>query len=896
MFSALLGLGFGAFGLYAASPMGSDTSAWQIDTVFVLLATLGGCQFLSILAVYISSFYRNSVWVSILLFLHGILVAADCLLTVFLFSTTVRSQVYKLADSTREQELRFFASRHATVGLDGFDKWQIWTIGGAFFFQLLVYMYAIAFRLLKVRERRSRLHASAPKTADSGLSAAMNRVGATPDSVVSEEAGVASSDSRAGSPVAEGTGPTPTAAIVPDQSSEGSVKADTTAAVQPGVPQRTGSADASRSSGTSGAKVGVGLFFATRPMGGLQVSQFVDGGPAQRSGLIREGDVITGVDGVDVFGLPQSDLAKYLLGEPGTPVRITFQRPQAGQSYEVALERGAPSIATQSTGRAGVGLSVITASDGQLVVSALVPGGSAAKSGSVQAGDAVVAVDGVSVLNQPEAIFQRLILGAPGSMVRLTLQRGDQRHVAQLERQDTVTQDASQAGDIAITLKPAFEGALYVVEVRATDAQSGGVEVGDCLHTVDGASVYRRPLPEVRAMLRGPVGTSVRMGFRKGTADSLHEVLLARRPMADSAEQADQPGATAVGAATAAIAPQQQEQQQPADTVDDDTLEQQRRYQQELIEQQRELQKQLEELQAAGQVQLLQLQHSLEVEQANNTAGQPALQQRPSLSPQPSIIQPASVNLPGAQPEPVQAEPASRLYGVGIYFNPDPYGGLAVLSFVPGGPAQRSGQIVPGDVIASVDDDNVYGKPLSELAKYLLGPKGSQVVLGFQRSDDPSKRVRRVNIIRGASEEDRKVPPANSGSGQPHQPLVSQDAVSIPMQHIAAQQGPQVASNVVESSMGVGQFNRWHAALQPLGLVLEQSRDGLSVSNIVEGGPVWLTQAVESGDVILAVNGADVVSAEPTAGLARQPVRMSVRKRRGGRVVHLVVQRGAVMV
>jgi hypothetical protein len=42
--------------------------------------------------------------------------------------------------------------------------------------------------------------------------------------------------------------------------------------------------------------------------------------------------------------------------------------------------------------------------------------------------------------------------------------------------------------------KPAFEGGLYVVRC---DAPVLGVNTGDCLHTVDQANVFRRPLSEV---------------------------------------------------------------------------------------------------------------------------------------------------------------------------------------------------------------------------------------------------------------------------------------------------------------------------------------------------------------------------------------------------------------
>jgi hypothetical protein len=47
---------------------------------------------------------------------------------------------------------------------------------------------------------------------------------------------------------------------------------------------------------------------------------------------------------------------------------------------------------------------------------------------------------------------------------------------------------------VPIEFKPAFEGGLYVVR---SDASLIGVNTGDCLHTVEQANVFRRPLTEV---------------------------------------------------------------------------------------------------------------------------------------------------------------------------------------------------------------------------------------------------------------------------------------------------------------------------------------------------------------------------------------------------------------
>lgn len=81
-----------------------------------------------------------------------------------------------------------------------------------------------------------------------------------------------------------------------------------------------------------------------------------------------------------------------------------------------------------------------------------------------------------------------------------------------------------------------------------------------------------------------------------------------------------------------------------------------------------------------------------------------------------------------------------KLFGVGIFFATDANGGQVVRSFVPGGPAERSGQVAIGDVIVSVDNTDVYGLPLATLAKYLLGPRGSTINMGFCKPHDKTVR------------------------------------------------------------------------------------------------------------------------------------------------------------
>jgi C-terminal processing protease CtpA/Prc len=196
-----------------------------------------------------------------------------------------------------------------------------------------------------------------------------------------------------------------------------------------------------------------------------------------------------------------------------------------------------------------------------------------------------------------------------------------------------------------------------------------------------------------------------------------------------------------------------------------------------LLQQQISLQRQLESLQQEGRNQMDTLQKSLANENFAQVSQLPpsALQQQQPIpsalqqqQPIPSALQQQQPVLSALQQQldfmkrkelqsaagQVRSEPAAvqsnashqqsvlpiKLFGVGIFFATDANGGQVVRSFVPAGPAERSGQVSIGDVIVSVDNTDVYGLPLATLAKYLLGPRGSQINMGFCKPHDKTVR------------------------------------------------------------------------------------------------------------------------------------------------------------
>mmetsp|Transcript_29759 Transcript_29759/g.69951 ORF Transcript_29759/g.69951 Transcript_29759/m.69951 type:complete len:394 (-) Transcript_29759:529-1710(-) len=88
-------------------------------------------------------------------------------------------------------------------------------------------------------------------------------------------------------------------------------------------------------------RAGVGLIFVE----GLDMNRsiavmtFVRGGPAERDGQIKVGDIIVQVDGHTVEGEPLNVVRQLILGPPGTKVKLAFRRRGYGGLVHVTLHR-----------------------------------------------------------------------------------------------------------------------------------------------------------------------------------------------------------------------------------------------------------------------------------------------------------------------------------------------------------------------------------------------------------------------------------------------------------------------------------------------------------------------------------------------------------------------------
>ncbi|MGF6183459.1 carboxyl-terminal processing protease [Massilia sp. UYP32] len=90
--------------------------------------------------------------------------------------------------------------------------------------------------------------------------------------------------------------------------------------------------------GTEGRFVGVGIEIAVSEDGYIEIVTPMEDSPAYHAG-IKEGDLITRIDGHPVQGTPIDDAIKRMRGEPGTRVTLTVARKDAPEPLNFTIER-----------------------------------------------------------------------------------------------------------------------------------------------------------------------------------------------------------------------------------------------------------------------------------------------------------------------------------------------------------------------------------------------------------------------------------------------------------------------------------------------------------------------------------------------------------------------------
>ena len=90
--------------------------------------------------------------------------------------------------------------------------------------------------------------------------------------------------------------------------------------------------------GTEGRFVGVGIEIVASGDGYVEIVSPMEDSPAFHAG-IKEGDLITRIDGHPVQGVPLDQSIKRMRGEPGTRVRLTVARKDVAEPLDFTIER-----------------------------------------------------------------------------------------------------------------------------------------------------------------------------------------------------------------------------------------------------------------------------------------------------------------------------------------------------------------------------------------------------------------------------------------------------------------------------------------------------------------------------------------------------------------------------
>jgi len=232
--------------------------------------------------------------------------------------------------------------------------------------------------------------------------------------------------------------------------------------------------------------------------------------------------------------------------------------------------------------------------------------------------------------------------------------------------------------------------------------------------------------------------------------------------------------------------------------------------------------------------------------------------------PQPPSFQPttsaAVPNLPGYEYVVVSIPrivPASGtispdgISGVGITFTMSehpPY--QKIVAVKEGGGAAKTAAVLPGDLVATIDGQNLHGRQMQDIINMMRGPIGSNVAVGILRSSVPTS-------MGPVSVSSPQLAGAPTGAGSIVPPF------SLDQSNKGQAQGGTKSIVLVRAAVqGLPPGNGG------VGIVWDKDAQSgaLTVSHLVEGGPAHRSGKLALGDALVAVNG------RPVSGLDRDAV------------------------
>jgi C-terminal processing protease CtpA/Prc len=262
---------------------------------------------------------------------------------------------------------------------------------------------------------------------------------------------------------------------------------------------------------------GIGVVLAQSAQGELLVMTMNEGGPAARSNLIKKGDVMHTIDGVDVYCQTIDQVRPLILGLPGSTVVLGFQRPGMRRPVNVRLRRG--NIKTD--------LKNIPNPSPRPSPSATPGGGATPKQSPQHTPRQSPSQTPVSTRPSSPKLQAQQRNAAPPGMPDIRQQRQQER-----EEENKYGMDGPVCG-LGIVLVPTPFGSLCVASITdgGPAARSGRIYRGDFVETIDGVSVKDMTINAVRPLILGRAGTSVTLGLRRESEDSVIYVRIMREPV-----------------------------------------------------------------------------------------------------------------------------------------------------------------------------------------------------------------------------------------------------------------------------------------------------------------------------------------------------------------------------
>ena len=424
---------------------------------------------------------------------------------------------------------------------------------------------------------------------------------------------------------------------------------------------------------------GIGVVLAQNAQGELLVMSMNEGGPAARSNLIKTGDVMHTIDGVDVYCQTIDQVRPLILGLPGSTVVLGFQRPGMRRPVNVRLRRG--NIKTD--------LKNIPNPSPRPSPSATPGGGATPKQSPHHTPRQSPSQTPVSTRPSSPKLQaqQQRASGGPSGVPAMN-------QTKQESEENKYGPDGPVCG-LGIVLVPTPFGSLCVASITdgGPAARSGRIYRGDFVETIDGISVKDMTINAVRPLILGRAGTSVTLGLRRESEDSVVYVRIMREPVrlgevlvpgmrVNSDDQSPQRQQTNQQQQQPPPPQQQRQPQRPGPTASDvygDPYDQRRLQQQQQQQQQRSPQ-----------------------------PPQPLPPQQQQQQPR----QPQQQAVPQQQRPPSQQQgPPAKMCGVGVVLVQVSGGAVCVKSVNKGGPAFNSGQIQRGDVLYAIDGQKVCASP-----------------------------------------------------------------------------------------------------------------------------------------------------------------------------------------